>query len=65
MPRLLPTVACGGDFRAIPGELTSRIRSAISPWIDRRKQIDVIRDRLEERAFALVRELAPTIQPRS
>ena len=54
-----------GDFRAKPGELTSRIRSAISPWIDRRKQIDVIRDRLEERAFALVRELAPTIQPRS
>ena len=31
-------------------ELKSRLRSALSPWIDRRLQIDVIRDRLEERS---------------
>lgn len=42
-------------------ELKSRIRSAVSPWVDRREQIDVIRDRLEERAVALTRELAPSI----
>jgi hypothetical protein len=30
------------------GELRSRIRSALSPWLDCREQIDVIRDRLEE-----------------
>jgi hypothetical protein len=30
-------------------ELRSRVRSAISPWLDRREPIDVIRDRLEER----------------
>ena len=34
-------------------ELKSRIRSAVSPWVDCREQIDVIRDRLEERAAAL------------
>lgn len=32
-------------------EIKSRLRSAFSPWIDRRKKIDVIRDRLEERGF--------------
>jgi Hint domain len=32
-------------------ELMSRLRSAISPWIDLRNQADVIRDRLEERGF--------------
>ena len=37
--------------------LKSRLRSAISPWFDRRRQIDVIRDRLEERAVALGRRL--------
>jgi hypothetical protein len=34
------------------GQLKSRVRSAISPWFDRREQIDVIRDRLEERGIA-------------
>jgi hypothetical protein len=29
-------------------EITSRFRSAISPWLDRRQQLDIIRDRLEE-----------------
>ena len=50
-----------GDFCAMPGELKSRIRSSISPWFDRREKIDVIRDRLEERGIALVRELEPSI----
>ena len=35
------------------GQLRSRFRSAISPWYNRREKLDVIRDRLEERAFAL------------
>jgi hypothetical protein len=34
-------------------ELKSRLRSAISPLIDRRQKIDIIRDTLEERAFLL------------
>jgi hypothetical protein len=33
-------------------EFQSRLRSAISPWIDIRQPIDVIRDRFEERALA-------------
>jgi hypothetical protein len=36
------------------GELRSRLRSAISPWLDRREPIDVIRDRLEERAVGAI-----------
>ena len=50
-----PFVSYGGGR----DELKSRIRSAVSPWVDCREQIDVIRDRLEERAVALTRELAP------
>jgi len=34
-------------------QIRSRLRSAISPWYDRRHQFDIIRDRLEERALAL------------
>jgi hypothetical protein len=41
------------------GELKSRIRSAVSPWFDRREPIDMIRDRLEERGIALSRQLEP------
>jgi hypothetical protein len=41
-------------------ELRSRVRSAISPCLDRREPIDMIRDQLEERAIALSRELAVT-----
>jgi len=50
-----------GDYGGMGGELRSRVRSAISPWFDRREQIDVIRDRLEERAVALTQELEPSI----
>ena len=44
MDRCAPLVPVGGQ-----AELTSRLRSAISPWFDRRDQVDVVRDRLEER----------------
>lgn len=45
--RCAPIAPYGGR-----GELKSRVRCAISPWLDRREPIDVIRDRLEERAVA-------------
>jgi hypothetical protein len=32
-------------------ELVSRLRSALSPWIDLRNRAEVLRDRLEERGF--------------
>lgn len=50
-----PRVPYGGER----GELKSRLRSAISPLLDRREPIDVIRDRLEERGLALSRQLEP------
>jgi len=33
--------------------LRSRLRSAFSPWIDRRQPFDVVRDRIEQRAEAI------------
>ena len=48
-----PRVSYGGRR----GEFKSRIRGAISPWLDRREPIDMIRDRLEERGIALSRQL--------
>jgi hypothetical protein len=42
-------------------ELVSRLRSALSPWIDLRNQADVMRDRLEERGIALAQELERSI----
>jgi hypothetical protein len=42
--RCAPLVHIGGGG----DELKSRLRSALSPWIDRRGQADVVRDRLEE-----------------
>jgi hypothetical protein len=38
-------------------ELKSRLRSALSPWIDRRIPIDVIRHRLEERSATVTLDL--------
>jgi hypothetical protein len=35
-------------------ELMSRLRSAISPWVDLRDQADMVRDRLEEGAYQRV-----------
>ncbi len=51
--RCAPFVSYGGGR----GELKSRIRSALSPWVDCRDELDVIRDRLEERGIALTRGL--------
>jgi hypothetical protein len=42
-------------------EVMSRLRSALSPWIDLRNQAEVIRDQLEERAIALSEELEPAL----
>ena len=38
------------------GEIKSCFRSAISPWIDRRQTVDIIRDRLDARGIALLQE---------
>jgi hypothetical protein len=54
--RCAPIAPYGGR-----GEFRSRLRSAISPWLDRREPIDVIRDRLQERAIALSQEWEPSL----
>jgi hypothetical protein len=46
------------SFNGGRSEIKSRWRSALSPWIDRRQQLDIIRDRLEERGIALSRQSA-------
>jgi hypothetical protein len=40
-------------YNGARSEIKSRLRSALSPWIDRREKIDVIRDHLEERGVLL------------
>jgi hypothetical protein len=47
--RCAPWLSCTGARR----EIKSRFRSAISPWIDCRQKLDVIRDDLRERGIAL------------
>jgi hypothetical protein len=44
------------SFKGGRNEITSRFRSTISPWIDRRRKLDIIRDELEERGIALLRQ---------
>jgi len=51
------------DARCVPWvgfgrriEIKSRFRSAISPWIDRRQKLDIIRDELEEGGTVLLRQ---------
>jgi len=44
------------SFNGGRSEIRSRFRSAISPWIDRRQKLDIIRDELEERGIALSRQ---------
>ena len=46
-----PLLSCNGGR----SEIRSRLRSAISPWIDRRQKLDIIRDDLEERGIAALR----------
>ena len=48
--RCAPLIHVGGR-----DELTSRLRSALSPWIDLRNEADVVRDSLEEREIDLSR----------
>jgi hypothetical protein len=36
------------------GEIKSRFRSALSPWVDRRRPLDVIRDDFEERGIVRI-----------
>jgi hypothetical protein len=38
------------------GEIKSCFRSPISPWIDRRQKVDIIRDKLDARGIALLRQ---------
>lgn len=38
------------------GEIKSCFRSAISPWIDRRQPVDIIRDKLDARGIALLQQ---------
>jgi hypothetical protein len=47
-----PLLSCTGHRR----EIRSRLRSAISPWIDCRQKLDIIRDELEERGIAVLRD---------
>ena len=44
------------SFNGGRNELKSRFRSALSPWIDRRQKLDIIRDEVEERGIALWRD---------
>jgi hypothetical protein len=44
------------SFNGGRSEMKSRFRSAISPWIDRRQKLDIVRDKLEERGIALLRQ---------
>ena len=55
--RCAPFASYGGGR----GEFKSRIRCAMSAWVDRREPIDMIRDRLEERGIALSRQLELSI----
>ena len=41
------------SFNGGRSEIKSRLRSAISPWIDRRQKLDIIRDELEEHGIAV------------
>jgi hypothetical protein len=50
--RCAPLLSCNGGR----SEIRSRFRSAISPWIDRRQKVDIIRDELEERGIAALRD---------
>jgi hypothetical protein len=43
-------------YRGRRSEIKSCFRSAISPWIDRRQRVDIIRDKLDARGIALLRQ---------
>lgn len=50
----VPLLGCNGGR----GQIRSRLRSAIAPWVDRRNALDLIRDRLDARGIALSLEAA-------
>jgi Hint domain-containing protein len=52
----VPIMSAGGR-----SEIRSRLRSAVAPWIDRRQERDILRDRLEERGLALQRPSAHSL----
>jgi hypothetical protein len=41
------------SFTGTRSKMKSHLRSAISPWVDRREKIDIIRDQLEDRALTM------------
>ncbi len=53
--RCAPHIDCEGRL----GEMKSRVRSAISLWIDYREPADVLRDHLEEHGIAVSRQSEP------
>jgi hypothetical protein len=57
-PRTTQEAPCAPllSFKGGRNEIKSRLRSAISPWIDRRQKVDIIRDELEERGIAIFRQ---------
>jgi hypothetical protein len=57
-PSTLQEAACAPvfNFNRARSQITSRLRSAISPWVDRRQTFDIIRDELEERGIAVLRD---------
>jgi hypothetical protein len=46
----MPVLSAGRN----KGKMRSHLRSALSPWVDRRQTVDLIRDRLAERALTMV-----------
>ena len=57
-PRTLQEAPCAPvfNFNRARSQIKSRLRSAISPWVDRRQTFDIIRDELEERGVAVLRD---------
>lgn len=49
----MPACAPHLSFNGGRSELKSRLRSALSPWIERREKLDLVRDALDERAAGL------------
>jgi hypothetical protein len=43
-------------YRGRRAEIKSCLRSALSPWLDRRHEVDLIRDKLDARGIELLRE---------
>jgi hypothetical protein len=57
-PTTKESIPCAPSLRysGRRNEIKSCFRSAISPWIDRRQRVDIIRDKLNARGIALLRQ---------